>query len=47
MQIFQNTGGVKLLRNMVAENLQCKSNFPAPTGGGNIAGDKEDQCENL
>jgi hypothetical protein len=47
MQIFQNTGGVKLLRNVIAENLQCKSNAPAPTGGGNIAGDKEDQCENL
>jgi len=47
LQVFQNTGGVTLLRNVIAENLQCKENSPPPTGGGNIAGDKEDQCANL
>jgi hypothetical protein len=47
MQVFQNTGGVTLLNNEIAENLQCKENSPPPTGGGNIAGDKEDQCAGL
>jgi hypothetical protein len=47
LQVFQNTGGVTLLRNVIAENLQCKENSPPPTGGGNIAGDKEDQCAHL
>lgn len=47
MQVFQNTGGVTLLNNKIAENLQCKENSPPPTGGGNIAGDKEDQCARL
>ncbi|MGH7961780.1 MAG: hypothetical protein ACRERD_08135 [Candidatus Binatia bacterium] len=47
LQVFQNTGGVTLLDNIIAENLQCKENSPPPTGGGNIAGDKEDQCANL
>ena len=47
MQVFQNTGGVRLLNNRIAENLQCKENNPPPTGGGNIAGDKEDQCAGL
>jgi hypothetical protein len=47
MQVFQNTGGVTLLNNVIRENLQCKQNNPAPTGGGNIAGSKEDQCARL
>jgi hypothetical protein len=47
LQVFQNTGGVTLLRNVIAENLQCKENSPRPTGGGNVAGDKEDQCARL
>lgn len=47
MQVFQNTGGVTLRYNRIAENLQCKENTPRPTGGGNIAGDKEDQCAKL
>ena len=47
LQVFQNTGGVTLLRNVIAENLQCKENTPRPTGGGNIAGSKEDQCARL
>lgn len=47
LQVFQNTGGVKLTNNQIAENMQCKENKPAPTGSGNTAGDKEDQCSGL
>jgi hypothetical protein len=47
LQAFQNTGGVVLQNNTIAENLQCKENVPPPTGGGNKAGDKEDQCAAL
>jgi hypothetical protein len=47
LQVFQNTGGVVLENNTIAENLQCKENSPPPTGGGNTAGDKEDQCARL
>ena len=47
LQVFQNTGGVLLRNNDIAQNMQCKQNAPAPTGGGNQAGDKEDQCVRL
>lgn len=47
LQVVQNTGGVSLLNNRIRENLQCKQNNPAPTGGGNVAGDKEGQCARL
>jgi hypothetical protein len=47
LQVFQNTGGVVLENNTIAENLQCKENNPRPVGGGNTAGDKEDQCARL
>lgn len=47
MQVNQNTGGVSINRNTIQGALQCQSNNPPPTGGGNQAGDKEDQCENL
>ncbi len=46
-QVVQNTGGVVLTNNTIAQSLQCKENIPAPTGGGNQAGDKEDQCSTL
>lgn len=46
-QVFGNTGGVNLVSNRVAQNLQCKENRPAPTGSGNTAGSKEDQCARL
>lgn len=44
LQAFQNTGGVTLTLNRMKGNLQCKENEPAPTGGGNKAASKEDQC---
>lgn len=47
LQAFQNTGGVTLLNNRMNGNLQCKENMPAPTGGGNRAPSKEDQCARL
>lgn len=47
LQAFQNTGGVRLNRNVIDGNLQCKQNNPAPTGSGNRAASKEDQCANL
>lgn len=47
LQAFQNTGGIQISMNVIGENLQCKENIPPPTGGGNIAGSKEDQCANL
>jgi hypothetical protein len=47
LQANQNTGGIHIANNIIAENLQCAANNPPPTGGGNTAGDKEDQCANL
>ena len=47
LQAVQNTGGLVIENNTIAENLQCKENNPPPTGGGNKAGDKEDQCAAL
>jgi hypothetical protein len=47
LQAVSNTGGLVIENNQIAENLQCKQNDPPPTGGGNTAGDKEDQCAKL
>jgi hypothetical protein len=47
MQFFANTGGVSIVDNRINGNLQCKENNPAPTGGGNQAASKEDQCAAL
>jgi hypothetical protein len=47
LQLFKNTGGAALSRNTIRQNMQCKENVPAPTGSGNRAGDKEDQCARL
>ena len=46
-QANQNKGGLVIENNRISENLQCQSNNPPPTGGGNTAGDKEDQCSKL
>lgn len=46
-QANQNTGGLVIQNNRIAENLQCQSNNPPPVGGGNTAGDKEGQCARL
>lgn len=47
LQAFQNTGAVRLEGNRMNGNLQCKENMPAPTGAGNVAPSKEDQCARL
>ena len=47
LQAFKNMGGVSLISNRMKGNLQCKENIPAPTGGGNQAASKEDQCARL
>jgi hypothetical protein len=47
VQVVKNRGGVELLNNTIAQTLQCVENTPAPTGSGNVAGDKEDQCRAL
>jgi len=44
---FENTGGVSIVGNVIDGNLQCKGNAPAPTGGGNQASSKQDQCKKL
>ena len=47
LQAFENTGGVSIVGNVIDGNLQCKGNAPAPTGGGNQASSKQDQCKKL
>jgi hypothetical protein len=47
LQAVQNRGGLVISENRISENLQCKQNNPAPTGGGNRAGDKKGQCARL
>lgn len=46
-QVVQNRGGVTLVENRIHQALQCQENRPAPTGGGNVAGEKEGQCVSL
>jgi hypothetical protein len=47
LQAVGNTGGLALSANRMGGNLQCKENQPAPTGSGNVASAKEDQCRAL
>ncbi|HEY9565774.1 MAG TPA: hypothetical protein VIR30_18565 [Nocardioides sp.] len=48
IQLFSNRGRFSVSRNVVDGNLQCKSNYPAPTGWGNkVQGNKEGQCRRM
>ena len=48
IQLFSNQGTSVVSQNVVGGNLQCKSNKPRPTGGGNrVEGNTEDQCARL
>jgi hypothetical protein len=47
MQVFDNLGGVTMNTNTIRGNMQCKDNLPAPSGAGNVAAIKEDQCAAL
>jgi hypothetical protein len=42
-----NRGGLSLAANRMIGALQCKENQPAPSGSGNVASIKEDQCRAL
>jgi hypothetical protein len=47
LQAYKNTGGVFIINNRIAENLQCFDNNLPPMGGNNTAGDKDGRCEDL
>ncbi len=47
LQAMSNRGGLALIANRIGGALQCKDNLPAPTGSGNTASIKEDQCRGL
>jgi hypothetical protein len=47
IQANKNTGGLVVTGNRIINGLQCQDNTPAPTGGGNIAAQKQGQCERL
>ena len=48
LRIFENTGGVTIEGNTVRDNLACRDNDPAPTGGNNrVEGRKQGQCDGL
>lgn len=47
LQATDNRGGVALLSNRMEGALQCTGNLPAPTGSGNVASIRQEQCRNL
>ncbi len=47
VQASKNTGGIDITSNSIGNGLQCQDNIPAPTGGDNIAKQKQGQCINL
>lgn len=47
LQAIGNRGGLTLGANTVRGVLECKDNLPAPTGAGNVASQKLDQCRGL
>jgi hypothetical protein len=47
LQAVANTGGLIFSANRMAGAMQCKDNQPAPTGSGNVASIKQDQCRRL
>lgn len=47
LQAVGNSGGLTISSNRVRQTLECKENNPAPTGGGNTAGEKKEQCAGL
>jgi hypothetical protein len=47
LQAMANRGGVSLVGNRMGGVMQCKDNLPAPTGSGNVASSKQDQCLRL
>jgi hypothetical protein len=47
IQANKNTGGLTTTGNRITNGLQCQDNTPAPVGGGNLAAQKQGQCERL
>ncbi len=47
VQANKNTGGLEITGNRIGNGLQCQDNRPAPVGGGNIAKQKQGQCQLL
>ena len=47
IQLFYNRGAASINRNVAGGNLQCTRNQFTPTGSGNVALSKEDQCQGL
>ncbi|MDP9460754.1 MAG: hypothetical protein M3Q22_11065, partial [Actinomycetota bacterium] len=47
IQANKNRGGTTITLNRLGNGLQCQDNNPAPVGGGNIAKQKQGQCEHL
>ena len=47
LQAQKNAGGLTISGNRVAGDLQCQENRPAPTGGANVAKQKDGQCRGL
>jgi hypothetical protein len=48
VQMFENSGRIRIADNVIDGNLQCKENSQTPIGGGNVVhGNKEDQCAGL
>jgi hypothetical protein len=47
LQAMANRGGITLTNNRMGGVMQCKDNLPAPTGSGNVASAKQDQCLRL
>jgi hypothetical protein len=46
LQYFENNLG-SIIGNIIGESLQCEDNAPPPTGGGNVAQQKDGQCAAL
>ncbi len=47
IQANKNTGGLEITGNQIGNGLQCQDNNPFPTGGGNVAKQKQGQCQFL
>jgi hypothetical protein len=47
LQHYENRGNYNIFGNDIKGNLQCFSNAPPPTGGGNTAAQKQGQCRLL
>ena len=43
----ENTGCLEISANRTVNGLQCQDNLPAPTGGGDVAAQKQGQCVSL